>query len=217
MSKKACKSSGHTKTVPTLDLKRTVVGGLFSCRQRPWESLYSLHGYIRELGPTLPYEQYDEIAENVWMHISAYLAPTARIESPSIICGGAQIRHGAYIQGSVVGAFSTVGEHACVRDSIIFDRAVLCGQSRVSISVLGYESKVGDGSVLLSRCSDGSNVLFDMPEGIYISGKKSLGSIICDGARIGAMCVVESGTVVGECARVDHMSRVRGYVQPFSC
>lgn len=216
MSKKAYKSSGTMKTVPALDLKRTVACGLFSCRQRPWEALYSLHGYIRELGPELPHEQYDEISENVWMHISAYLAPTARIEAPSIICGGAQIRHGAYIHGSVVGAFSTIGEHACVRDSIIFDRAVLCGQSRVSVSVLGYEATIGDGSVLSDRCLDGSNVLFDMPEGIYISGKKNLGSVICDGAHIGALCVVDSGAVVGECAQVSPLSRAHGYIPPFS-
>ena len=88
----------HTKTRPILDLTRTAVRHLEQFKTRPWDAIPSLRNHIPEYGIALPYDQYDEIAENVWMHVSAYLSPTARIEGPAIIGGGAEIRHFSYIK-----------------------------------------------------------------------------------------------------------------------
>ena len=108
----------HTKTRPILDLTRTAVRHLEQFKTRPWDAIPSLRNHIPEYGIALPYDQYDEIAENVWMHISAYLSPTARIEGPAIIGGGAEIRHFSYIKNAVIGAFATVGEFSTVKNSI---------------------------------------------------------------------------------------------------
>lgn len=204
--------TGHA----SLDTSRTLAKELFTCRSRPWEALYSLHEFIRNTGPSLPFDQYDEVSENVWVHVSAYLAPTAKLHAPAIICGGARISHASLVAGSIVGAFSTVGEFTSLKNSITFDRARIFGHNDVSFSIMGYNCCIGSGSILPSTRLDGANILFDMPEGVYISGKTTLGSVICDGARIGALCVINPGSVIDSDAVIPPMSSISGYVYPFT-
>ena len=206
----------HTKTRPILDLTRTVVHHLEQHKTRPWDVIPSLRNHIPEYGIALPYDQYDEIAENVWMHISAYLSPTARIEGPAIIGGGAEIRHFSYIKNAVIGAFATVGEFSSVKNSILFDRSALCGHNEVLSSVVGYECMIGAGAILADTHPDKSCITFEMPEGIYLTGKAHLGSVICDGTRIGAGCVIAPGTVIDYGSAVFRPDSVSGYLSPYS-
>ncbi len=203
------------KKNPTLNTSRTVTGELFSCPSRPWEAIISLNNYIYTHGPELSYEKYDEIAENVWVHISAYLSPAAKIEAPCIICSGAQISHGACVSGSVVGSSARVGENSVVRNSILFDRAALCANNFVGSSIVGYDAYIDAGAVLPQSRTDGAGVLFDMPNGVYISGRAKLGAVICDGARVGALAVITPGSIVDEGAVIAPSSTVTGYVPPY--
>ncbi len=214
--KKHKKGEYHApKKAPALDTSRTAAGELFACPSRPWEAIIRISGYIYTTGPSLPYEKYDEIAENVWVHISAYLSPSAKVEAPCIICSGAHISHGACVSGSVVGSSAVVGENSVVKNSILFDRATLCAQNFVGSSIIGYDAFLDAGATLPQSRLDGSGVLFDMPNGVYISGRAKLGSVICDRARIGAASVIEPGSVVDGEACVAPLSTVSGYIPPY--
>ena len=201
---------------PALDLTRTVARELFLYRTRPWDAIPGLQSYIRNHGHELPYDGYDEVSESVWVHVSAYLSPTARLEAPVIICGGARIGHYACIGGSIIGSFATVGELSQVKNSILFDKSKLCGHNSVRSSIIGYEATLGANSTIPDTRLDGMNVTFDMPEGMYVSGKAHLGAVVCDDVKVGASCVINPGSVVDHGSKLYPLTSVSGYIYPYS-
>ncbi|MBR3686635.1 MAG: hypothetical protein IKL66_04035 [Clostridia bacterium] len=215
--KSATDRASHKSNVhPMLSLSRTIAKEAFGDRSRPWEAIFNISSYISEHGSKLPYDQYDEIAENVWVHVSAYLAPTAKIEAPAIICGGARICNHTVVEHSIIGSFCTVGEMSTVKNSVTFDRSRLCGHNSLSYSVLGYEAILGEGTMVSDTRLDALNVSINMPDGTYFSGRSHLGAVICDGARVGASCVVNPGSVIDSNALIYPLSSVSGYVRPYS-
>ena len=215
--KTASNHSPHNPAVhPILSLSRTVAKEAFGDRSRPWEAIINISSYIREYGPKLPYDQYDEIAEDVWVHVSAYLAPTAKIEAPAIICGGARICNHTLVERSIIGSFCTVGEMTTVKNSITFDRSRLCGHNSLSHSILGYEAILGEGTKVSDTRLDALNVSIALPDGTHFSGRSRFWAIICDGAKVGASCVVNPGSVIDSNALIYPMSSVTGYVRPYS-
>ena len=209
-------SKAELKTRPGLDITRTIAKNLTFYRTHPWDAIPGLAAYITEHGIDLPYDQYDEVAENVWVHISAYLSPSARLEAPAIVCGGAKLCHNSYVTGSVIGSFATVGEHSVVKNSILFDRSSLCGNNQVLSSIVGYESVIGQGAVLADTRLDNMNITIEMPEGLYITGKSHLGAVICDGAKIGANCVINPGTVIDTGSKLYPLTYATGYLYPYT-
>ena len=201
---------------PTLNLTRTVIREVFNYRSRPWDAIPYLHDHVRRHGDELPYDEYDEIADGVWVHVSAYVSPTCKIDPPTIICGGARICHYAHVEGSVIGAFATVGDLSHVKNSIMFDRSCLCGRNSLYSSILGYEAMIGDGTTVADSRLDGMNVTVSMPEGLYVLGRERLGGIICDGVRIGANCIINPGAVIDNDARIFPLTSISGYVYPYS-
>ncbi len=204
------------KTRPLLDLNRTVAGSLFLYRTRPWDAIPGLSKYITERGIDLPYDEYDEIAENIWVHITAYIAPTAKIEGPAIICGGAKLCHHSHVASSVIGSFSLVGEGSYTKSSILFDRSKLCGHNELLSSILGYESVFGIGAMAPDERLDALNITVNMPEGIYITGRSHLGSVICDGTKVASGAVLNPGSVLDGGCVVYPLASVTGYHRPYS-
>lgn len=205
--------------IPThlgLDLTRTVIRQMELYRSHPWDTVPELSSYITKQGIELPYDSYDEIRENVWVHISAYLSPTAKIDGPAIICGGAKICHYAHVTASVIGSFATVGEFSTVNNSILFDRSTLQGHNVFLSSILGYGSHVGYGTIVNDTRPDGDTVAISMPEGTYLTGKTKIGAVICDGVKIGASCLLRAGTVVDYGSKLAHTTHASGYLYPYS-
>lgn len=211
------KQGNKTKiTRPILDITRTAAKELFASDSRPWDAIPKLPFFIRELGKRLPYEEYDEVSDGIWVHISAYLSPSAKIESPTIICGGAKICHNTFISSSVIGSFASVGELSSVRNCVVFDRAKLCCHNSVSSSVIGYESILGANSVVADMRLDGMNVSVDMPEGTYFLDKNRIGAVICDRVKIGASAVINPGSVIDTECEIFPLTSVSGYVFPYT-
>lgn len=213
---KTARNESSFKTRPVLDVNRTISNRIFEDRTRPWCALFDVHPFIYKFGEALPYDEYDEISENVWVHISAYLSTSAKIEPPAIICGGARLCNHTFIKGSIVGAFATVGEFSSVKDSIMFDRSKLCGHNSLLTSILGYESIMHERAISADTNPDGKAVNIKMPEGIYDTGKARLGAVICDGARIGVSCTIAPGTIIDGMAVIPPASYVSGYIYPYS-
>ena len=203
-------------TRPVLDLSRTVARKLFISRNRPWDAISGLAEFIRQCGRELPFDEYDEISEDVWVHVSAYLSPGAKIDAPAIICGGAKICHFSSVSSSVIGAFSYVGEGSCVKNSILFDRSRLCGMNCFLHSILGYRSVIGQGTTVPDKRLDEMSVSFDMPEGIYVSGKSHMGSVVCDDVNVGASCVINPGSVLDVGSKIYPLTSVSGYMYPYT-
>ena len=193
-----------------LDAARSVDRDLIKSTSEPWEALISLHSFIYARGGTLPFDEFDEIADNVWVHISAYLSPTAHLKSPCIICAGAQISHGACISGSIVGSAARVGENSIVKNSLLFDRARLVGNNYVDTSLIGYAASLSACVSLSATRGDGAPVIFSTRKGAFPTDRAHLGSIVCDGATVGENAVLAAGSYVCPNAAVPPLSFVTG-------
>lgn len=206
----------HIKYSPSLNLQKTIARELFEHCERPWEIFSGLSNFIYKLGPELPFDKYDEISDGVWVHTSAYMMPSVKIDAPAIIQSGAKICHGAHISGSIIGACAVVGDHSSVRDSVIFDIGKLYASNTLVRSVLGYNSSLGAGAVAADIKLDRSTVSVLTPEGMFFPGTNNLGAIIGDCTRIGANSVLNPGCIIDDHTLVHPLCSVSGYIPPYS-
>ena len=95
-----------------LDLGKTIAKELFDEVTFPWEVLPNIKEFIVRLGPSLSRDRFDNPQENVWIAKTANIFDTAYIAGPCIIDEGAEVRHCAFIRGSVI-----VGKNAVVGNS----------------------------------------------------------------------------------------------------
>ena len=179
----------------------------------PWEVLSDLGQLIRELGKNLPKEEFDEVSPEVWVAKDATVASNATVFGPCIIDHGAEIRHCAFIRGSVlVGKGSVVGNSTELKNAILFDTVQVPHFNYVGDSVLGHRSHMGAGSVCSNVKSDKTLVSISADGQKYPTGRKKFGAMLGDGVEVGCNSVLCPGTVVGKNATVYPLSRVRGYV-----
>ncbi|MBQ9760387.1 MAG: UDP-N-acetylglucosamine pyrophosphorylase [Clostridia bacterium] len=179
----------------------------------PWEALASISDYIKEIGATLPEEEYDRLEGDVWIAKSATVAKTASVNGPCIIGAGAEVRHCAFIRGSaIVGAGAVVGNSTELKNCILFDGVQVPHYNYVGDSILGYKSHMGAGAVTSNVKSDKSLVVV-RGEGIEIeTGRKKFGAMLGDFVEVGCNSVLNPGTVIGDHANVYPLSSVRGVV-----
>ena len=84
------------------DLAQTIAGEYLAQFTYPWEALAGISDYIKELGPTLDPEKFEQRGEDIWIAKSATVAPSACLNGPLIIDEDAEIRHCAFIRGSAI-------------------------------------------------------------------------------------------------------------------
>ena len=171
------------------DLSHTIAAEYLSGFTYPWEALKGIKEMILVLGPSLG-EDYTEVSENVWVHKTATIAPTAYLGAPCIIGAGTEVRHCAFIRGSaLVGENCVVGNSVELKNVILFDNVQTPHYNYVGDSILGYKAHMGAGSVT-------SNV----------------GAMLGDFVEVGCNSVLNPGTVVGRNSNVYPLSCVRGVV-----
>ncbi len=197
-------------------LEETIAGDYLAQYTYPWEALQGISDYIRELGPTLDPEVYEQRGEEIWVAKSAKVAPTAFLGSPLIIDEDAEIRHCAFIRGSaIVGKGSVVGNSTELKNVIIFNSVQVPHYNYVGDSILGYKSHMGAGSITSNVKSDKTLVVvkdcYDTKEEIA-TGLKKFGAMLGDYVEVGCNSVLNPGTVLGRHCSVYPTSCVRGVI-----
>lgn len=182
----------------------------------PWEALKGISDYIKELGPTLDKEIFEERGEKIWVAKSAKVAPTACLNGPLIIDEDAEIRHCAFIRGSaIIGKHSVVGNSTEIKNDIIFNNVQVPHYNYVGDSILGYKSHMGAGSITSNVKSDKTLVVvkdcYDTNEEIE-TGLKKFGAMLGDYVEVGCNSVLNPGTVIGKNSNIYPTSCVRGVV-----
>ncbi len=180
----------------------------------PWEILPYLKDLIKSLGESLEKTgKYKKIGEDVWAADSAVIAKSAEIHGPCVIGEGSEIRHCAYIRGSVlVGDGCVVGNSTELKNCVLFDKTAVPHYNYVGDSILGYKSHLGAGSVISNLKTDETNV-FATVDGIRMdTGRRKFGAVLGDGANAGCGCVINPGSIVGKGSRIYPQSVVRGEV-----
>lgn len=151
------------------------------------------------------------------MHKSAKIASTAQISAPCIIGAESEVRHCAFIRGSVlIGENCVVGNSTEVKNSILFDGVQVPHFNYVGDSILGFKAHLGAGAITSNVKSDRSPVAIRDGRVIIHTNLLKLGAMIGDFAEIGCNSVLNPGTIVGRRATVYPLSNVRGTV-PENC
>ncbi len=196
------------------NLENTIAAPLLVRFEYPWEALSSIADFIREVGPTLDPEEFDNPQPEVWIAKDAKIFPSAYITGPLIIDHGAEVRHCAFIRGkAIVGKGAVVGNSVELKNSILFDKVQVPHYNYVGDSILGFKAHMGAGAVTSNLKSDRSLVVVKAADGEEIAtGLKKFGAMLGDNVEVGCNSVLCPGSVVGAGTHVYPLSRVRGFV-----
>ncbi len=127
------------------------------------------------------------IAEGIWIHEDAEVSPNARLDGPALICAGAKVRAGAWVNGPcVIGGYTTVDSGAKVSNSITWDHAYIGENSRLRGAVVCRSVTIKNGCLLEEGSVIGSDVVI------------GAGSTVNANVRIWPNKEVEPGAVVRE-------------------
>ena len=181
----------------------------------PWEALPMIKDWILEIGKTLSEDEYDQVAENVWIHKTAKVFESAYIAGPTIIGADTEVRQCAFIRGNaLVGSGCVVGNSTELKNVIIFDNVQVPHYNYVGDSILGYKSHMGAGSITSNVKSDKTLVHVKSKENNLDidTGLKKFGAMLGDYVEVGCNSVLNPGTVIGPHSNIYPLSPVRGYV-----
>lgn len=206
------------KTRDLYDTAHTKAAALLEETEYPWEALDRIGATIIEIGKALPADEYDEIAENVWVAKDATVFPSAYLGAPCIIGHKTEVRQCAFIRGNaLVGDNCVVGNSTELKNVILFDNVQVPHYNYVGDSILGYKSHMGAGAVTSNVKSDKTPVAVKDRNGETImTGRKKMGAMLGDHVEVGCNSVLNPGTVIGRNSNVYPTSCVRGVV-PENC
>ena len=198
------------------DLAQTIAGEYLAQFTYPWEALAGISDYIKELGPTLDPEKFEQRGEDIWIAKSATGAPSACLNGPLMIDEDAEIRHCAFIRGSaIIGKGSVVGNSTEIKNDIIFNSVQVPHYNYVGDSILGYKSHMGAGSITSNVKSDKTLVVvkdrYDTGEELE-TGRKKFGAMLGDYVEVGCNSVLNPGTVICPHSNIYPTSCVRGVI-----
>ncbi len=194
------------------DLSHTQANDYLQGFTYPWEALGGIKEMIINLGQTLSKKDYVEVSHQVWVHVTAQVAPTAYLGAPCIIGAGTEVRHCAFIRGAaLVGEGCVVGNSVELKNVILFDKVQVPHYNYVGDSILGYRAHMGAGSITSNVKSDKTLVVIHAKEPIE-TGLKKVGALIGDNVEVGCNSVLNPGTVIGRGSNIYPLSSVRGVV-----
>lgn len=142
----------------------------------PWQALDGIGQMILDLASNLD-DEYEQIADQVWVHKSTQIAKTANLNGPCIIGAKTEVRPGAFIRGNaLVGENCVVGNSTELKNVILFDHVQVPHYNYVGDSILGHYAHMGAGSITSNVKSDKSLVVInDRSHRIKIeTGRKKL-------------------------------------------
>jgi lipopolysaccharide/colanic/teichoic acid biosynthesis glycosyltransferase/carbonic anhydrase/acetyltransferase-like protein (isoleucine patch superfamily) len=90
--------------------------------------------------------RYTAPEEQVWLGQDVTVAPTARLFGPVVVGDGCRIDdHATIIGPTAIGVRSHIGPHACVQESILWDRTLVGAETKVQSSILTSGASVPRG------------------------------------------------------------------------
>ncbi len=201
------------KTKDLFDLSHTSAGEYLGGFEYPWQALAGIKELIISLGSSLDLTEYEYRNENIWIHKTASVAPTAYIGAPCIIGRNSEVRHCAFIRGSaLIGENCVVGNSTELKNVILFDNVQVPHYNYVGDSILGYKSHMGAGSITSNVKSDKTPVAVKNGSEITETGLKKFGAMLGDFVETGCGTVLNPGSVIGRNTNIYPLSSVRGFV-----
>ena len=210
-------AEGHMKTTmiaDLFDLEHTIAADYLRGFEYPWEALPGLAEFVRLKGIGLSEAGYEKRGEDVWVHKSATVVPTAVLVGPVIVGPGSFVGHSAFVRnGVLIGANCTVGTCVEIKNSIVFDNVDLAHFNYVGDSILGYGSHLGGGAITSNLRLDERNVIIRGTASVD-TGLTKVGAMVGDQVQVGCNVVLNPGTVLGRSCVVYPLVSVKGIVEP---
>ena len=192
------------------DFSHSLAGEYLSQFRYPWEALAGIGDFIRNLQKGLG-SDYRKLADGVYVHATAKIAPTAYLGAPCIIGARTEVRHCAFVRGSaLVGEDCVVGNSVELKNVILFDGVQVPHYNYVGDSILGYKSHMGAGSLTSNVKSDKSLVVVKEGAEEFPTGLKKMGAVLGDFVEVGCNSVLNPGTVIGRRTNVYPLTSLRG-------
>ncbi len=202
-----------TKILCLYDLGHTIAKDLMKTYTYPWEVLAHIENTIVELGVQLPKEEYEQRENNVWIHKTATVFPSAYLGKNVIVGKNAQVRHCAFVrENAIIGEGAVVGNSTELKNVILFDCVEVPHYNYVGDSILGYKAHMGAGSITSNVRADKGLVKIHTEDGDLETGRKKVGAMLGDHAEIGCGSVLNPGTIIGRNSNVYPLSSVRSCV-----
>ena len=162
-----------------------------------WELTEKLVSIIIDSLPTLDDEY--KIQNNIAIHRSAKVSPTATLYGPIIICSDAMIGENAMLRnGVIIGKKTVIGHSSEIKQSIVFNDSSIAHFNFVGNSIIGNRVNIEAGVV----CCNHYNERAEKTITVLIDGKQlkipaaKFGSVIGDDSKIGANSVLSPGTIL---------------------
>ena len=163
----------------------------------PWELTEKLVSIIIDALPTLGSDY--KITNNIAIHKSARVSPSATLYGPIIICADAMIGENAMLRnGVIVGKKSIIGHSSEIKQSIIFNESAIAHFNFVGNSIIGHNVNIEAGVVFCNHYNERADKRITVTE----NGKsekitcEKFGAMIADGCKIGANSVLSPGTIL---------------------
>ncbi|MFC7187107.1 bifunctional sugar-1-phosphate nucleotidylyltransferase/acetyltransferase [Halorubrum yunnanense] len=170
---------------------------------RPWELLAANElalGALDESDAAVAgtVEQGVRLHGPVVVEEGARLRSGAYVEGPAVIRSGAEVGPNAYLRGAaVVGPDAHVGHGVEVKNSVLMADASVGHLSYVGDSVLGRDANLGAGTNVANLRHDDANVRMTVKGDRVDTGRRKLGVIVGDGARVGINTSLNAGVRLG--------------------
>ena len=195
------------------DLNETIAAELFEGKEYPWEVLADIGDFILKLGDKLPKDEFTKKGDNIWIHKSVTIVPTATLNGPLIIDEGTEVRPGAFIRGkAIVGKNCVVGNSTELKNVVLFNTVQVPHYNYVGDSILGTHSHMGAGSITSNVKSDKTLVVVKDGDERIETGLKKFGAMLGDYVEVGCNSVLNPGTMIGRHTNVYPLSCVRGVI-----
>lgn len=186
----------------------------FKDYEYPYEVLLHIKDIVLAIGKGLSLEEYDHHSDDIWIHKSAKIAPSASISGPTIIGKDTELRTGAFIRGNaLIGNNCVVGNSCEVKNAIMSDYSQAPHFNYVGDSIVGFHGHMGAGSVLSNFKNDGSNIKVIYRGDKIETGLRKFGAILGDYVEVGCNSVVGPGAIIGRHTNIYPLSFVRGFVE----
>lgn len=125
--------------------------------------------------------------------------PFAYLEEPCYFSCRTQVRHAAYVRGSVyTGKGAVIGHTTEVKNSIFLQGAKAAHFAYVGDSILGAEVNLGAGTKLANLKFLRKEIILEMKGEKINTGLKKLGAILGDRVQTGCNAVLLPGTLIGK-------------------
>ena len=192
------------------DLEHTIARDLMESYCYPWEVLAHIEDTIIKIGMQLPKDEYDHRENNIWIHKTATVFPSAYLGKNVIVGKNAEVRHCAFVrENAIIGEGAVVGNSTELKNVILFDSVEVPHYNYVGDSILGYKAHMGAGSITSNVRADKGLVKIHTEDGDLETGRKKVGAMLGDHAEIGCGPVLNPGTVIGRNSNVYPLSSVR--------